>query len=88
MAALHGWHCIAALGRRRAYMLADHLRQEQKLRLARNMLRTWHQASEVATAQTSFIIQSLPVRDKGMMTNILRGWQARCQMRRRVNAFR
>lgn len=88
VAALLGWHRIAALEGRRAHLLADHLRKEHTLRRIQAMLRAWHSVSEVATAQTSFILQSLSSDDRSVMTDVLRGWQARCHLRQRMNAFR
>ena len=87
-AALHGWHRTAALESKRAHMLADHMRKAHTLQAVRLSFRAWRQASEVATAQSSFIIQSLAEPERAVLTAALRGWKARCQLRHRANAFR
>ncbi len=87
-AALHGWHRTATLESKRAHMLADHMRKAHTLQTARSSFRAWREASEVATAQSSFIIQSLPAPERAVLTAALRGWKARCQLRHRANAFR
>lgn len=87
-AALHGWHRTAALESKRAHMLADHMRKAHTLQTARLSFKAWREASEVATAQSSFIIQSLAAPERAVLTAALRGWKARCQLRHRANAFR
>ena len=87
-AALHGWHHTAALESKRAHMLADHMRKAHTLQIARASFRAWREASDAATAQSSFIIQSLAVPERAVLTAALRGWKARCQLRHRANAFR
>ncbi|KAL0043166.1 hypothetical protein WJX79_011072 [Trebouxia sp. C0005] len=87
-AALHGWHRTATLESKRAHMLADHVRKEHILQTARSSFMAWRKASEVATAQSSFIIQSLAAPERAVLTAALRGWKARCQLRHRANAFR
>ncbi|KAA6428529.1 MAG: hypothetical protein FRX49_01405 [Trebouxia sp. A1-2] len=86
-AALHGWHRTATLESKRAHMLADHVRKEHILQTARSSFMAWRKASEVATAQSSFIIQSLAAPERAVLTAALRGWKARCQLRHRANAF-
>ncbi len=87
-AALHGWHRTAALESKRAHMLADHMRKAHTLQAARLSFRAWREASEVATAQSCFIIQSLAAPERAVLTAALRGWKARCQLRHCANAFR
>ncbi|KAL0048613.1 hypothetical protein WJX82_006990 [Trebouxia sp. C0006] len=87
-AALHNWHRTAALESKRAHMLADHMRKAHTLQTARLSFKAWREASEVATAQSSFIIQSLAAPERAVLTAALRGWKARCQLRHCANAFR
>ncbi|KAL0020042.1 hypothetical protein WJX77_006966 [Trebouxia sp. C0004] len=85
---LHGWHRTAALESKRAYMLADHMRKAHTLQIARLSFTAWREASEVATAQSCFIIQSLAASERAVLTAALRGWKARCQLRHCATAFR
>lgn len=88
VAALRSWHRIAAVESWRTGMLVDHMRKQHALQLVRAVIRAWHRDSELASAQSSFIIQSLPVYERAVLTAAVRGWRGRCQLRSRASVFR